>query len=60
MMVEIENMKSDYDKIVSDLLAWIEETIRHLSDRTLPNSLPGMQTLMASFKTYRTVEKPPK
>lgn len=59
-MVDIENMKEEYDTMATNLLAWIEQTITRLSDRNFPNSLSGMQALMADFKTYRTVEKPPK
>ena len=53
-------MKDEYDKMTSDLMDWIERTIVKLSNRNFPNSLVGMQKLMADFKTYRTVEKPPK
>ena len=59
-MVDIEGMKEEYDRMVTNLLQWIEQTITRLSDRSFPNSLPGMQKLMADFKTYRTKEKPPK
>lgn len=59
-MVDIENMKEEYDRLCSNLLDWIERTVVALSDREFSNSLAGMQKLMADFKTYRTVEKPPK
>ena len=59
-MVEIENMETEYDKMTTALLEWIEQTIIRLSNRSFPNSLPDMQQLMADFKMYRTVEKPPK
>ena len=59
-MVDIENMKAEYDGMASVLLAWIEATVVKLSSRSFPNTLPAMRTLMADFKTYRTVEKPPK
>ena len=60
ILVEIENLKDEYDKMITDLLAWIDGTIVKLSDRSFSNTLVGMQQLMANFKTYRTVEKPPK
>lgn len=60
ILVDIESMKEEYDQMISNLLHWIEQTIARLSDRTFPNSLPGMQKLMTDFKTYRTMEKPPK
>lgn len=59
-MVEIENMKTEYDGMTTKLLEWIEQTVIQLSNRSFPNSLPEMQQLMTEFKEYRTVEKPPK
>ena len=60
IVVDIEGMKEEYDQMITNLLQWIEQTISKLSDRSFPNSLPGMQKLMTDFKTYRTKEKPPK
>ena len=60
LMVEIENMKIEYDGMCTTLLEWIELTVVRLSNRSFPNTLSEMQQLMASFKKYRTVEKPPK
>ena len=53
-------MKTEYDGMTTKLLEWIELTVVRLSNRSFPNSLPDMQQLMADFKMYRTVEKPPK
>lgn len=53
-------MKKEYELMVSDLLQWIRTKIVMLDDRSFPNSLPGMKQLVAAFKTFRTVEKPPK
>lgn len=59
-VIETENMKVEYDTLCTNLLKWIEVTIGELSDRNFPNTLADMQQLMQDFKTYRTVEKPPK
>ncbi|XP_063958759.1 spectrin beta chain, non-erythrocytic 5-like isoform X1 [Lytechinus pictus] len=57
---EIDNLQDEYERLVSDLLEWIQSTTRKLSNRDLPNLLAGIQEEMARFKTYRMVEKPPK
>jgi spectrin beta len=59
-VIEIEAMKVEYDNLCSQLLAWIEAKIGELSDRNFANMLTEIQQLMRDFKTYRTVEKPPK
>ncbi|XP_071833448.1 spectrin beta chain, non-erythrocytic 1-like isoform X4 [Apostichopus japonicus] len=58
--IENEKLVTDYDKISSDLLKWIEQTISILNDRTFANSLQGVQQQLLAFNSYRTVEKPPK
>ncbi|XP_056200822.1 spectrin beta chain, non-erythrocytic 5 [Falco biarmicus] len=57
---EIDDLKLLYEQMVSDLLKWIKHKVTELDDRHFPNSLQGMWLLMANFKTFRTVEKPPK
>ncbi|XP_038072907.1 spectrin beta chain, non-erythrocytic 1-like isoform X2 [Patiria miniata] len=58
--IENDKLISEYDKITSDLLQWIEQTIMILNDRTFSNNLQGLQQQLLAFSTYRTVEKPPK
>jgi len=60
IMVDIEAQKDEYDRLSTSLLQWIEQMVIKLSDRNFPNSLGGMQTLMAEFKNFRTVQKPTK
>uniref|UniRef100_A0A8C3KKS8 Calponin-homology (CH) domain-containing protein n=1 Tax=Calidris pygmaea TaxID=425635 RepID=A0A8C3KKS8_9CHAR len=57
---EIDDLKLLYEQMVSDLLKWIKQKVTELDDRRFPNSLQEMWLLMANFKTFRTVEKPPK
>ncbi|XP_061843662.1 spectrin beta chain, non-erythrocytic 5 [Nerophis lumbriciformis] len=60
LLMELDAMKVHYGAMVHDLLQWIQMTVLRLNDRTFPNSVRDLQVLMAAFKTYRMLEKPPK
>ncbi|XP_047920914.1 spectrin beta chain, non-erythrocytic 5 [Anser cygnoides] len=60
LLKEIDDLKLLYEQMVSDLLKWIKQKVIELDDRRFPNSLQEMWLLMSNFKTFRTVEKPPK
>ncbi|XP_030854304.1 spectrin beta chain, non-erythrocytic 1 isoform X1 [Strongylocentrotus purpuratus] len=58
--IDNDKLITEYDKVTSDLLKWIRQTVEILNDRDFANSLQGVQQQLLSFNTYRTVEKPPK
>ena len=55
-----DRMIQEYERLTSNLLEWIEQTITNLGDRRFANSLNGVQQQLSQFNNYRTVEKPPK
>nr|XP_056707864.1 spectrin beta chain, non-erythrocytic 5 [Euleptes europaea] len=57
---ETDDLKSQYEQMVFELLQWIKLKVVELDDRLFPNSVQEMRLLMGNFKTFRTVEKPPK
>jgi spectrin beta len=59
-LVDLEQMKDDYDTFVSNLLEWINLKIQELNDHNFPNNLEAIRKAMTQFKEYRTVMKPPK
>ncbi|KAM4690497.1 spectrin beta chain, erythrocytic [Rhinophrynus dorsalis] len=58
--IDTEKMIHNYERLTSDLLTWIEQTILALINRKFANSLLGVQQQLQSFSAYRTTEKPPK
>ena len=57
--MEVEQMERDYERMVSDLLNWLNSKILQLG-RPFQKSMTAVQREMAEFKHFRTVEKPPK
>ena len=58
--VDNEHLINQYESLASDLMQWIKSKIEILKDRTLSNSLIGVQQQLVEFNTYRIQEKPPK
>ena len=59
-MKDNDKLVNDYETLVTNLLTWIQKTTVELSDRTFPNTIAEVQTLVAEFNQFRTVQKPPK
>ncbi|TKR60860.1 hypothetical protein L596_028044 [Steinernema carpocapsae] len=59
-LLDSDQLQGDFEQISSDLLEWIQKTISWLNDRRFPNNLKNIQDCLTQFKSYRTVEKPPK
>ena len=60
LALDAEKMAQEYERLVSDLLAWIEQTILVLNDRQFPNSLARVQEKLVEFNRYRVMDKPPR
>jgi len=56
--LDAEKMAHEYERLVSDLLAWIEKTILILNDRQFPNALARVQEKLVEFNRYRVMDKP--
>ncbi|CAH1792768.1 unnamed protein product [Owenia fusiformis] len=59
-IMDLDGAQTDYETLTSGLLRWIQQKLQLISSRNFPNSLDGIQKEVVNFKTYRTVEKPPK
>ncbi|KAK0410555.1 hypothetical protein QR680_005192 [Steinernema hermaphroditum] len=59
-LLDSDQLQGDFEQISSDLLEWIQRTIAWLNDHRFPNNLKNIQDCLTQFKSYRTVEKPPK
>lgn len=57
---ENERLMEEYERLASDLLAWIKKTTPWLENRTTDNTLPGTQRKLDEFRDYRRKHKPPK
>ncbi|XP_018423798.1 PREDICTED: spectrin beta chain, erythrocytic-like [Nanorana parkeri] len=56
--IDTEKTTYDFERLTSNLLTWIEQTIIALTNWKFANSLLGVQQQLQSFSTYRTTEKP--
>ncbi|XP_004349304.2 pectoralis alpha actinin [Capsaspora owczarzaki ATCC 30864] len=57
---EIGALIDEYDRLVTSLLAWIQQSISRLSERDFGNSIQGVQNKLSEFRDYRVSERPPK
>jgi Ca2+-binding EF-hand superfamily protein len=52
--------KSDYERQAQELVAWINDTIVRMDDRSFSLSIESIQEQLDAFREYKTNEKPPK
>ncbi|CAK7301658.1 Spectrin beta chain, non-erythrocytic 5 [Vulpes lagopus] len=57
---ETEELQTQYEQLVADLLGWIAEKQVWLEARDFPDSLPATRQLLVAFAFFRTEEKPPR
>ncbi|XP_068110413.1 spectrin beta chain, non-erythrocytic 5 isoform X2 [Hyperolius riggenbachi] len=60
LVLDLKQGNEQYETLTSDLIDWIKKKVGEMNDRHFPNNIKGMLQLLANFKNYRTVEKPPK
>lgn len=59
-LLEMDAMENEYVRMAKALLEWIAKHVTLLQNTTFPNNLQGLLVVLADFKTYRTVVKPPR
>ncbi|XP_074140888.1 spectrin beta chain, non-erythrocytic 5, partial [Sminthopsis crassicaudata] len=57
---ETAELQAQYERLASELLAWITQQQAQLEERCFPDTLPAMRRLLAAFATFRREEKPPR
>ncbi|VDM23887.1 unnamed protein product [Toxocara canis] len=57
---ENERMMEDYERLASDLLAWIRRWMPWLSNRSSDDTLDVIRKKLDDFRNYRRREKPPR
>ncbi|XP_034850492.1 spectrin beta chain, non-erythrocytic 5 [Mirounga leonina] len=55
---ETEELRTQYEQLVADLLCWIAEKQVQLEARDFPDSLAATRQLLVAFACFRTQEKP--
>jgi len=55
-----EALMDEYERLASDLLAWINATRPWLEDRATDNTIAGVQGKLDDFRDYRRNQKPPR
>jgi len=58
--MENDRLIDEYERMTTDLLEWIRQTIERLNERVFTNSLNGVLQQLNEFNQYRNVDKPPK
>ncbi|XP_056626860.1 alpha-actinin-2-like isoform X1 [Triplophysa dalaica] len=57
---ENEKLMEEYERLTSELLAWIRQTTPWLENRSPENTTTAMRRKLEDFRDYRRVHKPPK
>ncbi|ESO12433.1 hypothetical protein HELRODRAFT_93275 [Helobdella robusta] len=57
---ENERLMEEYERLASDLLAWIRKTRPWLENRHTDNTIPGTRRKLAEFRDYSRAHKPPR
>jgi len=57
-MIDADNMKVHYERLMSNLLECNRVKVLELENHNFPNSIEGIQKELLHFQQYHTVEKP--
>lgn len=56
-MMEIENMKVNYERMKSDMMEWIRVKMMEMEKKNLNKYIEGIKKELINLKKYRKVEK---